>query len=152
MTVGTSPVQRLDFVNCSIDTVSASLLRTLFRSSKHQLQHISFCDVLMSDDTVLEEMFDGLICNKTIHQLTLHRVALQERDYQALHHLLQTDISLTHVNLDRTILAYLERQRIRNTNNDVQLHTEPQQCGDYLFYRESGILSRVMGGGTVTTV
>ena len=150
LTFGKSLVQRLDVVNCSIDTVSASLFRTLFRSTKHTLQHISFCDVLLSDDTALEEMFDGLICSKTIHQLTLHRVALQERDYQALHHLLQTDKSLTHVNLDRTILAHLERQR-KQSSSDIQLLTELQQCDDYLFSRESGKLSRAMGG-TLTTV
>lgn len=150
LTFGKSQVQRLDVVNCSIDTVSASLFRTLFRSTKHNIQHISFCDVLLSDDTVLEEMFDGLSQNKTIHQLTLHRVALQDRDYQALHHLLQNDKSLNHVNLDRTILAYLDSQR-KQSKSDIQLLAEPQQCGDYLFSRDSGELSRAMGG-TLTTL
>ena len=148
---GKSQIQRLDIVNCSIDAVSASLFRTLFRSTKLNLQHISFCDVILSDDTVLEEVFDGLLYNKTIHQLTMHRVALQSRDYQALNHLLQSDQFLTDVHLDRTILAHLENQRTRNSS-DIQLRTEAQQqCIDYLFNRESGNLSRAMGG-TIATV
>lgn len=150
LTYGKSQILRLDVVNCSIDAVSASLFRMLFRSTKLNLQHVSFCDVLLSDDTVLEEVFDGLICNKTIHRLTLHRVALQGRDYQALNHLLQTDKSLTEVNLDRTILAHLESQR-RRSNSDIEPLTEAQQCGDYLFSRESGKLRRAMGG-TIATI
>lgn len=150
LTCGKSCLHRLDVVNCSIDTVSASLFRTLFRSTKHILRHVSFCGILLIDDTSLEELFDGILYSKTINQLTLHRVALQDHDYQALNHLLQTNKYLTQVNLDRTILAHLKSQRKRS-NSDMQIPTEPQQCGDYLFSRESGKLSHFMGG-TLTTV
>ena len=150
LTYGKSQVQRLDIMNCSIDTVTASLFRTLFRSTKHNLLHISFCDVFLSDDAVLEEMFDGLLFSKTITRLILHHVSLQPRDYQALHHLLETHQNLSDVRLDQTIITHMQSQ-LHRSNSDRQLLTEPLQCGGYVLSGESGKLSRGMGG-TLTTV
>jgi hypothetical protein len=150
ITFGMSPIQRFDVVNCSIDAVSASLFRTLFRCTKHTIHHVSFCDILLDDDTNLEEMFQGLMCNQTITHLTLHRVTLQDRDYHALTHLLQNNKNLTNVNLDRKILATMERQQRKSTSN-IQVRTESQNCSDFIFSRESGKL-RPFSNGTMTTV
>jgi hypothetical protein len=116
---GSSTVQRLDVIHCSIDAVSASLFRTLFRCQKHAIQHVNFCDLILDDDTHLEEIFQGLNGSSTIRRLTLHRVPFQNRDLEALKQLLATNKTLTHVNLDQKTLATIE--------NDISANQKPMK-------------------------
>lgn len=105
----TSPcsLKRLDIVNCDIDSVSASLLRTLYRSKAQSIQRISFCNIDLEDDSHWEEIFQGISGSVTLRHLLLHRVNLQDRDLQALTKLLQTHPSLRRVDLDGKILFAL---------------------------------------------
>jgi hypothetical protein len=153
LTCELSPIQRLDIVNCSIDAVSAALFRTLFRCTKHKLQHVTFYDARLNDETVFEEILDGLICSKTIYRLTLQHITLQQRDYQALLRLLHTNKTLTDVCLDRTVLAYVESQRRRI--GDIQPIAVQQQQHHQYKDSASSIQSdeRILAwGGTLTTV
>jgi hypothetical protein len=145
-----SPVHRLDVVQCSMDAVAISLFRTLFRSPKHRIQHISFCDVLLEEDARWEELFQGLLqSSPSLHQLTMHRVTLRDSDYRALKELLRCNKNLTQVNLDRTILAIMasDTQESRQDNSPPST----RQCNHFIYSRETGTLSPGFAG-TIATI
>jgi hypothetical protein len=146
-----SPVERLDIVHCTMDAVALSLVRTLFRSPKHKIQHISFCDVLLEEDARWEELFQGLLrSSPNLRQLTMHRVKLLDSDFRALKELLRCNKNLTQVNLDRTILATMANDN-QESRQDNATSLPTHQCNHFIYSRKSGTLSPGFTG-TIATI
>jgi len=113
----TSTVQKLEIQNCDLDSVSAALLRSLFRTPYGKkirstlIEDVTLCDVDVEDESDLEDLFYGIARSSNVKRLKVHHVGCNMtmetnfRALEALLHMLKNNRHLQVVNLDRKLLA-----------------------------------------------
>lgn len=111
-------IAKFEIHNCDLDSVSAALLRALFRSKQHSIEEVSLCDLDVEDESNLEDVFDGLGRGSTVSHLRIHHVDLQKEGLSALVRMLMSNKRLSHVNLDRKILSAIAHDK--NTNSSTE--------------------------------
>jgi len=101
-----TPLQKLELHNCDLDSVSAALLRSLFRSKHQTIEDVSLCDLDVEDESNLQDLFAGIGRSPTICKLKIHHIpgVLEAAGFAALVRMLRSNLHLKHVNLDRKIL------------------------------------------------
>jgi hypothetical protein len=114
-------VKSLEITNCDIDAVSASLLRSLARSSG-TIQSYSFCYVDFDRPDNLDDILQGLQWSTAVQRIKLHHMNVQP-PVQALLSLVHTSNKNLHrVELDRKLLSLLNGSSSScSSNNTIRM-------------------------------
>ena len=130
-------IQKLEIRNCDLDSVSAALLRSLFRrpgATSHStcttrtaiIEDISFYDLNIEDESNLEDIFDGIALSSTVKRLRIHHAFCEQTMVRpgpsttdALLKMLKTNQQLEALSLDRKLLV-----AIGWTSNNVGGHCD----------------------------
>lgn len=103
-------VRTLELVKCDIDAVSAALLKTLFRSSRQNIESLKLVDLDLEEDTNLEDILSGLAHCQALRTLQMHGLNIREQDLRALAMFVsaQDETSMVHVDLDKHVAQALK--------------------------------------------